>query len=421
VAATTETEESVRDSAGFLKKLSGPSAPATFAAIGHFYVHFFIAIYFVIVLALEQAWQRPYHELIELWTFGSLLVGAAALPAGMLADRFGATRVMVVYFVGLGMSSVGAGLVGSPAALFVALSFMGLFAAVYHPVGIPWLVRNVRGGTGRALGVNGVFGSFGTAGAAAVAGTLIDLLSWRAAFIVPGVICALTGLVMMRAVHHGSMVDQVRPARHSGTETKRDAIRGFALLVLTMFLAGLIYHAVQTALPKAFALRFGGSSDRTANIGFLIALVYAAAGFMQIVGGYLADRFPLKPVYAGSILVQIPTLWWIASLTGLPLIVTSTLTVVAGAAALPAENLLLSRYTPAHRHGLAFGFKYVLAFGAAPVAVQLVARLDKLAGNVFVVFSVLAGLSATALIAALALPSSRIREVEVRQVGEVGA
>jgi MFS transporter, FSR family, fosmidomycin resistance protein len=395
---------------------SRPTAASVFAALGHFYVHFFIAIYFVIVLSLEQVWQQPYHELIALWTVGSLLVGAAALPAGMLADRFGAARVMIIYFLGLGSSSVAAGLVGSPRALLVALSSIGLFAAVYHPVGIPWLVRNARGGRGRALGINGVFGSLGTAASAIVAGVLIDLWSWRAAFIVPGVVCALTGLVMLRAVHAGRVEDRpVQPATHD-PEVQRSAMVGFALLVLTMFLAGLIYHAVQTAIPKVFALRFRHDAGGAASIGLLVAVVYAGAGLVQVVGGFLADRFPLKAVYVGAILVQIPTLWWIATWTGVPLIATSTLTVIAGAAALPAENLLLSRYTPAHRHGLAFGFKYVLAFGAAPIAVQLVARLSEHFGNVFVVFTVLAGLSSAALLAAVALPSTRQRSIAVQEV-----
>ncbi len=37
-----------------------------FSCLGHAYMHLFTAFYFVIVLALEVDWQRPYHELIEL-------------------------------------------------------------------------------------------------------------------------------------------------------------------------------------------------------------------------------------------------------------------------------------------------------------------------------------------------------------------
>ena len=51
---------------------SHPSrAPLVFASLGHIYVHCFTAFYFVIVLAVEVDWQRPYHELISLWTLGA--------------------------------------------------------------------------------------------------------------------------------------------------------------------------------------------------------------------------------------------------------------------------------------------------------------------------------------------------------------
>ncbi len=66
--------------------------PLVFSCLGHTYMHLFTAFYFVIVLALEDAWTLPYHELIELWTLGALLVGLVALPAGWLGDRWSALR-----------------------------------------------------------------------------------------------------------------------------------------------------------------------------------------------------------------------------------------------------------------------------------------------------------------------------------------
>jgi MFS family permease len=78
-----------------------------FSSVGHLLNHVFIAFYFVIVLALEVDWQLPYHELLELWTIGALMVGVAALPAGLLGDRIGAPAMMVVYFAGMGPCAVG--------------------------------------------------------------------------------------------------------------------------------------------------------------------------------------------------------------------------------------------------------------------------------------------------------------------------
>ncbi len=54
----------------------------------------FAAYYFTIVLALEIAWNRPFADLIALWTPAAILIGLAAVPAGWLADRWSA-RTMI--------------------------------------------------------------------------------------------------------------------------------------------------------------------------------------------------------------------------------------------------------------------------------------------------------------------------------------
>ena len=138
-----------------------------------------------------------------------------------------------------------------------------------------------------------------------------------------------------------------------------------------------------------------------------MAGVYTGAGFMQIIGGYLADRFPLKPVYLGAMLVQIPMLFLAASLTGVPLVLIATVMVMANVGALPAENLLLLRFTPPHRHGLVFGLKFALAFGAAPLSVLLVAVLSERTGSFYWVFAVLAMFALLGFTAAALLPGER--------------
>lgn len=379
-----------------------------FASLGHFYIHLCTAFYFVIVLALEQVWQLPYHELIGLWTIGSLLVGAAAVPAGLLSDRFGATKMMVVFFVGMGACSIAAGLSNSSTTMMLSLTGLGFFAAVYHPVGIPWLLRSVRRDVGKVLGFNGIFGSLGAAGAGLSGGLLIDLIDWRAAFIIPGTICLVTGLVLLVFVIKGWVADGVRVPQRSGEPSREEMKRGFLILLLTMFLAAMVYQTTQISLPKVFDQRHGGLvGSGVLGVGLLVAAVYTAAGFMQIVGGYLADRFPLKPVYVGAMLVQIPMLFLAASLTGVPLVLIASIMVMANVGALPAENLLLLRYTPQHRHGLVFGLKFALAFGAAPVSVLLVSAVSERTGGSYWVFVILAIFASLAFTAAAMLPSER--------------
>ncbi|MDH3281836.1 MAG: MFS transporter, partial [Gammaproteobacteria bacterium] len=317
-----------------------------FSCLGHLYIHLCTAFYFVIVLAVERDWHLPYHELIELWTLGSLMVGAAALPAGVLSDRFGAPAMMVVFFLGLGACSIAAGLTDSSLGLMLALTGLGVFAAIYHPVGIPWLVRNAGANRGKALGFNGIFGALGAAVAGVTAGFLIDVSSWRVAFIVPGLVSIATGVALLVFVVKDRIHDSGISAETAEKHSRADLARVFVVLLVTMFCAGLVFHTTQTALPKLFEQRHGGLVGSGAfGVGLLVAGVYTAAAFMQVLGGYLADRWPLKFVYAAAILFQVPLLWLAASLGGVPLLVVAALMVMANAGALPAENMLLARYT----------------------------------------------------------------------------
>ena len=394
-----------------------PRSIVAYSCIGHLYVHLCTAFYFVIVLELERAWQLPYPQLIGLWTLGSLMVGVAALPAGLLSDRVGAPAMMVLYFFGMGGSAMAAGLSSTPGTLVASLTGIGVFAGIYHPVGIPWLVRNAGPRRGRALGFNGVFGSFGTAGAGLTAGILIDVVSWRAAFIVPGIFCALTGVALLVQIAGGASRQAPVNAPEESGESRGDMIRAFTILLVTMFLAGLVYHTIQTSLPKVFAERHDGLlGEGTAGVGLLVAAVYAAAGLMQVGGGYLADHFPLKKVYVIAILIQIPAIWLAAAFTGIPLVLIAMFMVMSGAAQLPAENMLLARYTPSRHHGLAFGIKFVLSFGAAPLAVLFVAMITERTGGFYWVFAVLAGVALAAFAAAVFLPAAMERKVAEARV-----
>ncbi len=378
--------------------------PLVFSCLGHAYMHLFTAFYFVIVLALEDAWTLPYHELIELWTLGALLVGLVALPAGWLGDRWSASGMMVVFFVGLGVAGIVCGLVDSQSAMFLGLTAIGLFASIYHPVGIAWLVRNAKS-RGKALGINGIFGGVGIASAALAAGALIDLSGWRAAFIIPGVVSVATGLVLFACLRMGLIVEaEVQPKSETG-ESRGDMVRVYVILLLTMVTMGIVFQATQTAMPKVFDLRLRDiAGDGIFGIGMIVALVYVSGSLMQLVGGYMADKYPLKPIYAGAFLFQIPVLAGVAAFGGLPLIGLAVAVVVLTSAPLPAENMLLARYTPARHHGLAYGIKFVLAFATAPLSIMLVSRIQESTGEFLWLFLILAALAGLAMLAALLLP-----------------
>ena len=103
-----------------------------FSSIGHALMHMMTAFYAVIVLTLAVAWKLPAEELLLLYAPATVLLGVVSLPAGWASDRFGAPIMMVVMFVGLGLSSIACGLVatGDTFGLSLGLWGLGAFGAI---------------------------------------------------------------------------------------------------------------------------------------------------------------------------------------------------------------------------------------------------------------------------------------------------
>ncbi|MEM9385213.1 MAG: MFS transporter [Pseudomonadota bacterium] len=381
-----------------------------FASLGHALMHMLTAMFFVLVLALETGWGQPYAQLLPLWTAGTLAVGVCALPAGWLADRWNAPGMLVVMFCGMGIACMLCASAGDGRIMGLGLTLLGAFAAIYHPVGIPWLVRSARAERrGLVLGANGVFGALGVAASGGAVAVLVERWGWQAAFIVPGAISLLAGASMGAMLLFGRLPVEpsTRPLTQAhGTQNEGPtAWRPLAALLVAMFALGFIYQASQAVFPKIFAERVTDPEAAATAAGWWVTVVYGAAGIMQLAGGWLADRMPLRPLYAAAALLQLPLLLLLASLVGLPLVVAATAAVVVSAGAMPAENMLLAQHAPPRRHGLFFGLKFVLAFGSAPLAVAVAAAVVRWQGSPAPLFFGLAALALVATLAAFTLPS----------------
>jgi FSR family fosmidomycin resistance protein-like MFS transporter len=385
-----------------------PRLAQLFSNLGHSYSHIFMLLYPTVVLALESELHMSYGELIALLTVGYVLFGVGALPAGWLGDRWSMVGMMLVFFFGLGASSILTGLMSTPLGIAVGLALIGVFASIYHPVGMAWLLRNAIN-PGRALGINGIFGSLGVAAAGLIAGVLTDLVSWRAAFVLPGVVAIGTGLAMALCVRMGR-VAEIKADIHPRVESSRnDRVRAFIVLSVTMLCAGIMFQAISTALPKIFADRVSVVTGGTAlGAGGLVSAVYLVAACAQVLGGHLADRYSPRAVYILSYMALAP-LWFVAAyLENVALLVVVSTALFLNTSAVPVENVLLTRFSPSRWRGTAFGAKFVLALGVGALAVPMVAIIHELSGGFFWLFIVFASLSIAVTVAGLLLPRERM-------------
>jgi FSR family fosmidomycin resistance protein-like MFS transporter len=376
----------------------------TFSSIGHFFAHLLMLLYPTVVLVLEGRWGMSYGDLLSLSLGGFVLFGLGALPAGWFGDRWSAEGMMVVFFAGTGSAAIATGFADGPLALALGLAAIGLFGSIYHPVGTAWLVRNARN-RGRALGVNGICGSIGLGAASLVAGALAQMIGWRAAFIIPGSLCIATGVALLCCVHRGSRVATTVDRRPEPVASRNDVVRTFIVLSFTMLADGTISQAIPVALPKAFAAGLTGLTDGgTLDAGGFVTLVFLVAATAQLVGGWLADLFAMKAVYILAWAIQAPLFILGAQARDVPLLAAMIAVNYLGVLAVPAENALLARYTPAQWRATAYGAKFLLALGVSTIGVKLVAVIYDGTGSFAPLWLTLAGCAAFVAVAGLFLP-----------------
>ncbi|MBT3700749.1 MAG: MFS transporter [Alphaproteobacteria bacterium] len=394
-----------------------------YSCLAHAYTHMFVLLYATVVLVLEREWGLTFSELQWLSVPGFVMFGVAALPAGWLGDKWSSPGMMVVMFFGLGIASFIVGMAEGTTGILIGLTLMGTFAAIYHPVGIPWLMKNAENPS-RALGLNGVFGSGGTAIAAITAGALSDYWTWRAAFMVPGALSFATGLAFLWAMRAGYIVEAETDRKPQPQSSTGDMKRAFLVLAFTVVCTGMIFQSTSVSLPKIMDERLtswltgDGGEISAIGIGGFVSIAYACAAFAQIIGGELAERYNLKWVYLLSQLSQVPILLFAWASHSPMLIVLAALMVSLNVVGQPAENTLLGRYTPLAWRARVFGAKFVLTLGISSLGVMMVPVLHKWAGNLDYLFFIMAGFAGVAGVIAMLLPAQTERQAIAAEPAE---
>ena len=373
--------------------------------LGHTFDHLFMLIFPTVVLTISQEWQRSYSALLPLSLPGFIAFGVFSIPAGWLADRWSRSGMMTLFFFGIGLASILTGLAQTEWQLSMGLALIGVFAAIYHPVGTAMLVAN-EPHIGRTLGVNGVYGNVGLALAALIAGALAELWHWRAAFFLPGIVCIVVGIGFALAVRGG---DPVRAKTKAGAARLPRAVlmRVFAVVVVATICGGVIFNATTVSMPKVFDERLSALTQSTLGIGLLVCMVYLIAAMAQLLVGWWLDRKSLKAVFVPVVALQVPLLLAAGSLQGYAMLACAVAMMFFVFGQIPINDAMIAHYTSDEWRARAYAVRYVLSFAASAAAIPMIAGLYQATGDFTLLFSILAALAACVLVAALTFPSAR--------------
>lgn len=373
--------------------------------VAHALDHLFLLIFAAAVSSVAADMQVAQWE--DLMPYGAgafLMFGLGSLPAGRLGDLWGRRSMMLVFFFGIGAAAILTAFTQNVWQLAASLTLIGVFASIYHPVGIPMLLER-SAQPGATIGFNGLVGNLGVAVAALLTGFLIQAWGWRAAFIVPGLVSWACGFMFMR---HCPPETSAPAQRKGGAKVSLPpAMLARALVVMTVaaVTSSVLFNFTTNGNGQLLTERFQNVMQDPAMLGMLLAVVYAIASVAQLVVGHLIHRYALKTFFRFMVLCQIPMLllasqaqgWWLfAALTGVMVFIFG---------AIPFTDFMVARYVDDRMRSRVSGMRLGVSFAVSSLSVWALGPMVKAMGF----GNALLGLAGFSLLTALilsALPSA---------------
>lgn len=396
-----------------------------FLNIGHFLDHLFTLIFATVAaLALTREWGMTYAQLVPYATPGFVAFGLFSLPAGRIADRWSRHGMMVVFFIGIGLASIAAGFAQSPLQMSVMLFFVGVLAAIYHPVGLAMVVDTARASsTGLAIGINGVWGNLGVGCAALITGWFIDHGGWRSAFIVPGVLSVLIGLAYWWHVKgHIAAAGQPKP-KATAVENKvtmaPDAraayLRLTAIVFFTTAVSSLVFQSTTFALPKVFDERLTGIAGSATLVGWLAFVVFAVASLAQLLVGSLLDRYGPRRVFMGAAAMQLVFFAVMPGLQNWTALAVALGFMLGAFGQIPINDYMIGKMAKSELRATVYGVRYIVSFSVLAAALPFIAFIHGSYGF-DTLFRVLA-IAAAAILGAVSLLPQQLPEPDAQPSG----
>ena len=357
----------------------------------------------VATIAIEFGIER-WEDLMPYTAGAFILFGLGSIPAGRLGDLWGRRKMMLVFFWGIAASCALVSLTQSPIQMAIALTIMGAFSSIYHPVGIPMLLSSTKT-PGLTIGVNNLAGNMGLAIAAILTGFMVKYFGWRAAFLLPAALSAVMGLMFARLAPE----ELHAPAKKKSTThpiPRSIAIRALTVITIASTSGSLLFNFTTNGNTELFRERFIGIVSDPATLGMLVASVYAVAAFSQVIVGILIDRMAMKPLFLGIVLSQIVLFGLAAQSTGWMLFACALGFMAAIFGAIPFLDAVIVRYVDDQMRSRVAGIRLAVSFGVSGIAVYLLGPIVK-ASSFETLFIAMAVIACCTAFTVSCLPSER--------------
>ena len=273
---------------------------------------------------------------------------------------------------------------------------LGMFAAIYHPVGMAMLIE-ASSARGRTLAFNGVCGNLGVSLAAGISAALATWFGWRAAFFAPAAVCVVTGIVYLWLTpddRHHANTRQSKPGR--AARRRSLAVMLFGLFIVIALSAGLAFNVLTIALPKIVDERHGRDDCRWSLVGSIATAVLVCGALAQLTVGRLVEWVPPHVIFAAVTGIGFVGNLWAAYATGVALLVALAVAIAAIYGQVTVNDMIMARYTADAWRGRVYAVRYFLLFISAGAAIGMISLLHESGG-----FALVLGVNAVIALAAV--------------------
>jgi MFS transporter, FSR family, fosmidomycin resistance protein len=251
------------------------------------------------------------------------------IPAGLLAERFGATSVLALGTALAGLGYVLAGFSSSVALLVAALFVGGLGASTQHPLASSLIAHAFAGKRSlRALGTYNFAGDIGKMTLPAAAALLLVVMPWREALILLGGLGSIAAVAIFVAMPR-FRDEPSRSVNNDNPGPAQSAVRAYAFPCLLA--VGVIDSATRMAfltfLP--FVLTAKGASIQT--VGVALTLVFAGGAAGKLVCAFIGARIG-----------TVATVWLTETVTAVGIVAILPLNLEAALVVLPILGVALN-------------------------------------------------------------------------------
>ncbi len=358
----------------------------------HTLTHIFGGVHTSIFSILRAEFGLSLQQLGIIAAIPPLCQTLLTIPTGLLSDRYGAKRMILLSFSLATIGAVLASMASSPAMFILAISMVYVNTTIYHPASYSFTTKMFRPqDRPKALGLHGAGGTLGHATGPLAVSVLIGVLAfqWRQVYLILAV-PMIVGIIMVYFIREEPTGDVLEDAAPVGEAS--NGIRSLLTRSLVMFLSFSALRMVGAAMVNTFLVLYlmDVRNVSLAYASFILSSTMLTGFISAPLGGYVASRVGEK-----KWLVVAQALSYVCLALSL-LVPDVTLFAVflvgygfCNTLSMAARNSIMARLSPSNQRGLGFALLFLPQSMMSAIAPILAGFIADAFGFVTIFYSAL--------------------------------